>query len=93
MAAILHKEPEPLAAPPALTRVVRACLKKSLADRFQSMAEVIAALERPSAPTADGQPPSIAVLPFANMSGDKENEYFSDGLAEEILNALTESPA
>ena len=32
---------------------------------------------------------SIAVLPFANLSADPENEYFGDGLAEEILNALT----
>lgn len=32
--------------------------------------------------------PSIAVLPFVNMSGDPEQEYFSDGIAEEILNAL-----
>jgi TolB-like protein len=36
--------------------------------------------------------PSIAVLPFHNMSGDKEQEYFSDGLAEEIINALAQLP-
>ncbi len=34
-------------------------------------------------------PKSIAVLPFVNMSADPENEYFSDGISEEILNALT----
>jgi TolB-like protein/Tfp pilus assembly protein PilF len=33
---------------------------------------------------------SVAVLPFANLSADKESEYFSDGLAEEILNALSQ---
>jgi TolB-like protein/Tfp pilus assembly protein PilF len=35
-------------------------------------------------------PHSIAVLPFVNLSGDKEQEYFSDGLTEELLNTLTE---
>src|SRR5215467_7094056 len=33
--------------------------------------------------------PSIAVLPFANMSGDAEQEYFADGMAEEIITALS----
>jgi TolB-like protein/tetratricopeptide (TPR) repeat protein len=35
---------------------------------------------------------SIAVLPFVNMSGDTENEYFSDGISEEILNVLAQVP-
>jgi len=35
---------------------------------------------------------SIAVLPFVNMSGDPENEYFSDGISEELLNALARIP-
>jgi adenylate cyclase len=35
---------------------------------------------------------SIAVLPFVNMSGDKDNEYFSDGISEEILNVLARTP-
>ncbi len=36
--------------------------------------------------------PAVAVLPFANLSADKENEYFSDGLADEIITALTRIP-
>jgi TolB-like protein len=38
--------------------------------------------------TADGKPRSIAVLPFVNMSNDPEQEYFSDGISEELLNSL-----
>jgi len=42
-------------------------------------------------PAAFNPPPhSIAVLPFVNMSGDKDQEYFSDGLTEELLNSLAE---
>ena len=50
----------------------------------------------PKSPTAPAQPalplpdkPSIAVLPFANMSGDPEQEYFADGMVEEIITALS----
>lgn len=46
---------------------------------------------RSSAPELT-EAPSVAVLPFANLTDDKENEYFSDGLADEIINALTRIP-
>ena len=41
----------------------------------------------------EAEPASIGVLPFANMSADPDNEYFSDGITEEILNALTRIPS
>ena len=42
--------------------------------------------EKSAAPTTDAK--SVAVLPFANLSDDKANEYFSDGISEELLNVL-----
>ncbi len=60
-------------------------------ERFQSMSEVRVALEQILAKAATSEP-SIAVLPLLNLSADKENGYFSDGLAEEIINALTRIP-
>lgn len=96
MAAIIRDEPTPLRSPlgnvPAgLIDVVMRCLRKAPAARFQTAIEIEAALEALTAVRVD-EPPSIAVLPFLNMSADKENEYFGDGLAEEIINALTRVP-
>jgi serine/threonine-protein kinase len=99
LAAIMRDEPPPVVAPPALAAIVSRCLRKDPKERFQTMTEVRAAVERardegssPMAAARPAEPPSIAVLPFANLSADKENEYFSDGLAEEILNLLARIP-
>jgi TolB-like protein len=81
----------------ALDHVIGRCLRKDPARRFQSMTEVKSALEDVRAELSSvccsasvvPETPSIAVLPFSNLSADKENEYFGDGLAEEIINALT----
>src|SRR5262249_8951248 len=55
--------------------------------RVQAPTELIAALPRgETLPLPDK--PSIAVLPFANMSGDVEHEYFADGIAEDIITGL-----
>jgi serine/threonine protein kinase/tetratricopeptide (TPR) repeat protein len=106
MHAIL-KQPAPLdridpEVPPAVIEIVRRCLEKQPADRFESARELAMAMQAldPSvvagrvfaAPTAPRVPVSnsIAVLPFANMSGDAELEYFSDGVSEEVINAIAQ---
>ncbi len=88
---VLRDDPPALQAPDWLDRVIRRCLRKDPLQRFQTMAELRAALDAISGHPAPRHP-SIAVLAFENIGGDKENEYFSDGLAEEIINALTRLP-
>ncbi|MGC2617933.1 MAG: protein kinase [Acidobacteriaceae bacterium] len=87
LTATLRDEPPALDAAPPISAIVTRCLRKSPSERFQSIGEVRSALENVRSKPAE-KVPSIAVLPFVNMSADKENEYFSDGLAEEILNLL-----
>jgi TolB-like protein/Tfp pilus assembly protein PilF/predicted Ser/Thr protein kinase len=88
---VLRDDPPPPPGPPALVQIVTRCLAKQPGLRFQTIGEVRAALEQVSSPAADLQP-SVAVLPFANMSPERENEYFGDGLAEDIINALSHIP-
>ena len=86
-------------APPALsghssslTGVVSRALHKSQTQRYQAVTDLLAELRGSTVPAAQstGEPevPSIAVLPFVNMSSDPEQEYFCDGIAEEITSAL-----
>src|SRR5579862_4350267 len=104
MHAILHVDPIPIEAASAdsnfLTAVTRRaimrCLEKKPEERLQSVADLEIAFHRDGAEPVtlrrEGRT-AIAVLPFANMSADKENEFFGDGLAEEIINVLAHVPA
>jgi TolB-like protein/predicted Ser/Thr protein kinase len=91
VSAVLRDDPPPLAVSPALQRILERCLAKDPRDRFQTMVEVKAALETLTGEPVDAMP-SVAVLAFANLSADPENEYFADGLSEEIINALAQVP-
>jgi len=79
--------------PDALERAVLTALAKVPADRFATAAQFAGALTAREDVTTDREGgESIAVLPFANLSGDPDFEYFSEGIAEEIINALTQLP-
>ncbi len=100
---IMNEDPEPIRnlkpdLPIELERVVEKCLAKSPDRRYQHLEEMSADLKNLAAQLSQPQRvrksvPSIAVLPFVNMSADAENEYFCDGLAEELLNALAKIDA
>jgi eukaryotic-like serine/threonine-protein kinase len=91
LAALLRDEPATLDAPAPLRSVILRCLRKRSADRYRDARELRLALEQLAVSSAESRP-SVAVLPFVNMSADQEQEYFSDGLAEEIINALARVP-
>ena len=101
LSAVLRDEPGRLNAPEGVAAIVARCLRKSPADRFADTGELRTALQQALTPRSgeaarlgSDHPvvPSIVVLPFANISRDPEDEYFGDGLAEEIINALAQIP-
>ncbi len=97
MAAILRDGPAlPPDVPVAVAAVIRRCLAKDPAGRFASAHELVRALEsaarraafRTDALAVDDQL-TVAVLPFSNASPAPDDEYFSDGLTEQLIHELT----
>jgi serine/threonine-protein kinase len=101
---ILNKEPEPMAnlrseVPTDLQQVVQKAMQKEPRERYQQVDELVTELESTKKKLEskkveaigekETSSPSIAVLPFVDMSPQKDQEYFCDGIAEELINALT----
>jgi serine/threonine protein kinase/tetratricopeptide (TPR) repeat protein len=103
IAAHLTRPPDPLRrfrpeVPVDVEAAIARALAKHPADRFASIAEFRDALDAAAtttatAPAAGPEPApwrteSVAVLPFVNMSNDPENEFFADGITDDIITAL-----
>ena len=100
---IVHADPPPLRRfrqhlPAELQRIVSRAIQKQPDERYQSMEDVLGDLRslaerlRPSGSgrrTPDAGEPTVAVLPFVDMSSERDQQYFCEGIAEEITNALT----
>jgi len=101
---ILNVEPEPMKdfrndVPIELEQIVSKNLAKSSDSRYLNVRDMLVNLRKAQKELesmiskeqldTEKRKPSIAVLPFRNMSADPEQEYFCDGMAEEIINALT----
>ncbi len=100
---ILNENPEPVTAlrpdaPAELARILGKALAGKRADRYPRAEDLLSDLEslrRSRGPRAAGgeatsgeSKPSIAVLPFRDMSSGRDQEYFCEGIAEELINAL-----
>lgn len=79
--------------PEELSRVVLKCMEKDKKKRYQNTEELLSKLKKMKSDTTEASvvpewKNSIAVLPFKNMSADPEQEYFCEGIAEELINSL-----
>jgi non-specific serine/threonine protein kinase len=93
MHAVLRQTPTPVRGlvpdiSPGWERLVERCLAKSPEQRPSSMAEVLEVLKQPATATSE-QEKSLAVLYFENLSRDDEDEYFRDGITEDIITELS----
>lgn len=99
---IIHEEPQSVSElrdglPHEVAHVVEKLLQKQPDSRCQTMAELLqefrslrSRIDREhEAEETEKTVPSIAVLPFTDMSAQKDQEYFCDGMAEELINALS----
>ena len=103
ISAILRDKPKSLMdlradLPLSLQRILERCLAKDVSDRYAAteLRDAIQQLRqafysgRFSASAASASEASVAVMPFLNLSVDPENEFFADGMTEEIINALSQ---
>ncbi|MHC4940773.1 MAG: protein kinase domain-containing protein [Planctomycetota bacterium] len=93
MTAIMRNPPAPLhllvpGIDPVWETNIERCLAKDPNQRFQSIRELRDAFRKRETPAAEPQK-SVAVLFFENLSGDKEDEYFRDGITEDIITELS----
>jgi adenylate cyclase len=104
ISSILQSSPRPVTelrtdVPFGLQKILDSCLAKNPHDRYASAHDLLEAIEELHHEIILGQnaittgrvvQDSVAVLPFTNMSADPENEFFADGITEEIINALAQ---
>jgi TolB-like protein/tetratricopeptide (TPR) repeat protein/tRNA A-37 threonylcarbamoyl transferase component Bud32 len=99
---LLNEDPIPVTdlrpgTPPGIARVIELAMAKDRDDRYQAVSEMLTDLESPARAIHPAAGPrrsgslkrSIGVLPFIDLSAEKDQDYFCDGMAEEIINALT----
>jgi serine/threonine-protein kinase len=99
ISAVLRDAPTiPAHVPAAVAAIVRRCLAKATADRFATAHDLVRAIDaaaqrRPQAGSLTGadddQVTTVAVLPFSNAGTGPEDDYFSDGLTEQLIHELT----